>query len=204
MKTVISLRNEQTRQLPEELRNDDVRYTDTLVEFFLNQFTAEGEVVFDPFMGFGTTLVVAERMDRVGFGVEFDEKRWKYSQSLLKHPERALNGDSTKLSQIELPQIDFSITSPPYMGKHHKENPFTAYTTDGNGYQDYLLQMQDLYLQLSHKLKPSALVVVEVSNLKHEGEGITTLAWDIASCLSTLAPAPPDDKAPSREPTRVP
>ncbi len=183
-KTVISLKNEQTRVLPDELRKDDVRFAEALVEYFLNLFTKEGDVVFDPFMGFGTTLVVAERLNRTGFGVEYDERRWKYAQSILAHPQRAINGDSTKLAEIELPPIDFSITSPPYMGKHHKENPFTAYTTEGNGYQEYLDQIRDLYRQLNHKLKPAGNVVVEVSNLKHEEGIITTLAWDIARELS--------------------
>lgn len=186
MKTVIALKNEQTRVLPEELRNDDVRYTEALVEHFLNQFSKEGDVVFDPFMGFGTTLIVAEQMNRVGFGVEYDEKRWRYTQSILTNPERAINGDSTKLEELDLPPIDFSITSPPYMGKHHKENPFTAYTTEGNGYQEYLAQMKDLYRQLGFKLKPDGHVVIEVSNLKHEEGVLTTLAWDIAREVSEV------------------
>ena len=41
-----------------------------LVEFFLLAFSDAGDVVFDPFMGSGTTLAAAEALDRVGYGCE--------------------------------------------------------------------------------------------------------------------------------------
>ncbi|MBZ0189788.1 MAG: site-specific DNA-methyltransferase [Candidatus Obscuribacterales bacterium] len=186
MKTYLSLKNENRGSLPEEFQKDDVRYAEELVEHFLKEFTKCGDLVFDPFMGYGTTLVVAEKLERIGYGVEFDESRCRYVKSILKHPERAINGDSTKLEPIELPRLDFSITSPPYMGKHHKENPFTAYSTQGNGYEEYLENITSVYRQLSKKLKPSAHVVIEVSNLKHEDGTLTTLAWDIARAVSSV------------------
>lgn len=186
MKTYISLKTEKKTALPAEFRNDDVRYTEDLVAHFLSEFTKEGDCVFDPFMGFGTTLLVAERMGRVGYGVEFDEKRCKYAKSILKHPERALHGDSTKLDSIELPEISFSMTSPPYMGKHHKENPFTAYSTLFEGYDLYLSTIRDIYAHLGRKLKPHGCAVVEVANLKHEDGSYTTLAWDIAREISKV------------------
>ncbi|PWT95584.1 MAG: DNA methylase [Candidatus Melainabacteria bacterium] len=186
MKTYLSLKNEHQRALPEEFQHDDVRYTEGLVEQFLGEFTRDGDVVFDPFMGYGTTLVVAERLNRVAFGVEFEERRWRYVQTILQNPERALHGDSTKLASMKLPDFDFSITSPPYMGRHHKENPFTAYSTVGEGYGKYLETMRQIYHQLNAKLKPSGRAVIEVSNLKHEDGTLTTLAWDIATEISKV------------------
>jgi hypothetical protein len=48
--------------LPPQFRNDDVRFSEQLVEHFLQHFTQVGDVVFDPFAGFGTTLLVAEAL----------------------------------------------------------------------------------------------------------------------------------------------
>lgn len=167
-----------------------MRYSEALVEHFLQEFTKEGDVVLDPFMGFGTTLLVAERLQRTCYGVEFDSKRHQYVQSILRHPQLALHGDSTALDTLAIPQIDFSITSPPYMGKNHTENPFTAYSTmldtEGGGYNNYLKDLTKIYSKIADKLKPNGRAVLEVSNLKHEDGTITTLAWDIARAVSEV------------------
>jgi DNA modification methylase len=145
MKSYLRVTNKHQSQLPVEFQRDDVRYAADLVEIFVNQFSKSGDVVFDPFVGFGTTIVVAEKLNRIGFGVEYDEKRCRYVRSIVQHPERVLHGDSTKLASLNIPNIDFSITSPPYMGKHHKENPFTAYTSESpGGYRDYLAGMRSI------------------------------------------------------------
>jgi DNA modification methylase len=41
-----------------------------LVEFFVKSFSDAGDVVFDPFMGSGTTMAAAHVLDRVGYGCE--------------------------------------------------------------------------------------------------------------------------------------
>lgn len=185
MKTYLHLKNEHKRILPEEFRNDDVRCTETLVEYFIEHFTKENDVVFDPFAGYGTTLLVADSMNRKGIGIEFDEKKYRYIQSLLKDPSQILHGDALKLSSYSLPAIDFSITSPPYTGKYHTVNPFTAYSAEGT-YEQYLSDIINIYRLLAEKLKKGAHAVIEVSNLKHENGTITTLAWDIGQAVSQV------------------
>jgi DNA modification methylase len=41
-----------------------------LVEFFLKAFSDPGDIVFDPFLGSGTTMAAAHLLGRVGFGIE--------------------------------------------------------------------------------------------------------------------------------------
>ena len=41
-----------------------------LPDFFVRAYTDEGDTVFDPFMGSGSTLLAADQNDRVGFGME--------------------------------------------------------------------------------------------------------------------------------------
>ena len=41
-----------------------------LVEFFVKAFSDPGDVVFDPFLGSGTTLAAAQVLERIGYGVE--------------------------------------------------------------------------------------------------------------------------------------
>lgn len=181
-KTYIQIDPTNSIELPEEFQNDDVRYSDAFVEYFLEEFTKPGDVVLDPFSGFGTTLLVCERMDRMGYGIEIDQDRVGFSRSLLKHPERLIHGDSRHLSEYDFPHADFSITSPPYRTKIHKLDPLSGYKSAGGQYSEYLIDMQSIYAQLANRLKPGAHVVVSVSNLDTE-QGFTPLAWDIGTAI---------------------
>jgi site-specific DNA-methyltransferase (adenine-specific)/site-specific DNA-methyltransferase (cytosine-N4-specific) len=45
-------------------------FPESLPEWFIKLFTQEGDLVLDPFMGSGTTLVVANRMNRNSVGID--------------------------------------------------------------------------------------------------------------------------------------
>lgn len=51
-------------------KNHSAAFPEALPEWFINLFTREGDCVLDPFMGSGTTVIVAERMGRNAIGVE--------------------------------------------------------------------------------------------------------------------------------------
>lgn len=51
-------------------KNHSAAFPEALPEWFINLFTREGDSVLDPFMGSGTTVIVAERMGRNAIGVE--------------------------------------------------------------------------------------------------------------------------------------
>lgn len=185
MKTHIQLRKAHNYVLPPEYQNDDVRMADALVEHLLTEFTKEGDLVFDPFAGYGTTLYIAEKMGRIGYGIEYIEGKAKYIQSNLSHPEHLIHGDSRKLSEYDLPKFDFCITSPPYTQREDTENPFTGYTELGNTYSNYLQDITHIYEQVVQSMKPSAHVVIEIANLKTK-QGVTTLAWDVVHAVSRI------------------
>jgi len=148
MKTYLHLANTKQSSLPAIFQADDVRFPESLVEHFLEQYTHRGDIVFDPFAGFGTTLFVAERMGRVPYGVEIDQDRVNFVRSKLANTENIIHGDVRLLTGIELPEIDFSITSPPYMTKdNHPEFPFAGYKITGDGYEEYLNDIRSIYQQ---------------------------------------------------------
>jgi site-specific DNA-methyltransferase (adenine-specific) len=56
----------------------------SLPEFFIKAFSDKGDIIFDPFMGSGTTLIAAEKNGRIGYGTEISPgycdvivKRWQ-------------------------------------------------------------------------------------------------------------------------------
>ena len=187
MHTVIKLKNRKLSRLPREFdEDDDVRYSDSLVKYFVNNFTKEGDVVFDPFAGFGTSLIVAESMNRVPIGLEFLPDRFQYIQKHLKNSSAIILGDSRKLSEFDLPQFDLSITSPPFMTKNdHPENPFEGYLSLGYCYDSYFNDLLSVYTQIRKLMKNDSHIVIEAPSIKHKGT-VTTLAWDIARSLSTI------------------
>lgn len=185
MRSYLSLQLSHPEALPAPFQDDDVRYPERLVEHFLQAYTQAGDTVLDPFAGFGTTLVVAERMGRIPWGVELDEAKVSYARGKLAQPENLIAGDARALAAIDLPVIDFSMTSPPYMNKADTEDPFTAYRAKGQGYAAYLHDIRTIYAQLRRQMRPAGTVVLEVANLKRDGQ-VTTLAWDIAQEVSQV------------------
>ncbi len=186
MKSYIHLSSAHRYSLPAIFQGEDVRYSESLVEYFLEQYTQPGDVVLDPFAGFGTTLIVAERMGRVPFGVEINRDRVTYARSKLANPENLIQGDARLLATLDLPEIDFSIASPPYMTRdNHPESPLAGYKITGEGYEEYLRGIRSIYEQLSARMKPGGKVVVEVANLKPENQ-VTTLAWDVGKEISKV------------------
>ena len=51
-------------------KNHSAAFPDALPEWFIKLFTEEGDTVLDPFAGSGTTLFVAEKMNRNSIGIE--------------------------------------------------------------------------------------------------------------------------------------
>lgn len=55
-------------------KNHSAAFPEELPEWFMKLFTRQGDVVLDPFMGSGTTNMVAQRMKRNSIGIEIKEE----------------------------------------------------------------------------------------------------------------------------------
>ncbi len=67
-------------------------YPEYIVQEFLKLLTKEGDVVLDPFIGSGTTGVVAKRMGRHFIGIEINPKYCEYARRRIAEvkPQRTL------------------------------------------------------------------------------------------------------------------
>lgn len=64
-------------------KNHSAAFPDELPEWFIRLFTKENDVVLDPFMGSGTTVIVANKMGRIGLGIEIIEEYYELAKDQL-------------------------------------------------------------------------------------------------------------------------
>jgi DNA modification methylase len=165
--------------------NTDVRFPIELPKKFIEKLTKPGDIVFDPFAGYGTTLFAAQDLGRIGVGIEYEKNRSDFIAEKLKEPSKIIHGDSRKLAELDLPQFDLCFTSPPYMRSFDEENPLTNYHETG-GYENYLKGMKSIFENIKKHMKPGAYVLVEAENTFEPGFPMTPLAWDLGKVLSEI------------------
>lgn len=65
-------------------RNHSAVFPEDLPEWFIKLFTKKGDCVLDPFMGSGTTIFVAQRMERNAIGIEILPEYFKLVKQDIK------------------------------------------------------------------------------------------------------------------------
>jgi len=179
VQTYLHLAHEYEFDLPERF-DSDPRTPVSYVEHFLREFTDPGDVVLDPFCGFGTTLRVAERLDREAYGVEYDADVAAFARERVAHPERVVHGDALDATSYEgLPAVDCCFTSPPFIVEVMAADPLTNYVETGRDYEEYLASLGRVFDHVDGLLREGGHVLVDVANMTFEG-AVTTLAWDVA------------------------
>jgi len=71
-------------------KNHSAAFPESLPEWFIKLFTQEGDVVLDPFMGSGTTLVVAQRLRRNSIGIDVISDYVELARNQLISPQYIL------------------------------------------------------------------------------------------------------------------
>jgi site-specific DNA-methyltransferase (adenine-specific) len=68
-------------------KNHSAAFPEELPEWFIKLFTKEKDIVLDPFMGSGTTLIVANRMKRNSIGIDVVEEYFNMVKEQLQPVE---------------------------------------------------------------------------------------------------------------------
>ncbi len=180
MRTVLRIKNRRPPHLPAAFRDEDLRYPQEFVAAMLRQYAPPAAVILDPFAGYGTTLHVAEAMGRAAYGTEPDARRAAFARSRMQHPERLHTASAADLPALGLPPADLVLTAPPFMERADPTNPLAG--GSGDTYAAYLHDLAGLFRTVRQAMKPGALAILEVANLRGPS-GVTTLAWDVAYAL---------------------
>lgn len=154
-----------------------------MAEALLEEYTKPRDKVIDIFSGYGTTLIVSERMDRIGYGIEVNEARYEYAKSQIQRKENLLHGDARHLDQYVFSQMDFAICSPVYMNRKWNMSSLTDDTTPQT-YDGYLSELQAIFAKLGGIAKVGGYIVIEAANFK--STFVTTFAWDLCRAVSAV------------------
>ena len=106
------------------------KFPETLAQEFIEFFTKREQVVFDPMVGTGSTLVAALRAGRNSYGIELNQTYADIARQVVEEEYEALGectkdlvaevitGDANNIDNYvsikQIPPIDYIITSPPY------------------------------------------------------------------------------------------
>jgi len=103
-------------------------YSEKLANRVISMYSGEKDIVFDPFLGTGTTLVSARNLNRNGIGIELVKKFYNISKKTLMQKDLLSdsdisihNADCRDLEKyIDDDSIQLTLTSPPYANFIHK------------------------------------------------------------------------------------
>jgi DNA modification methylase len=111
------------------------KFPETLAQDFIEFFTKPGQVVFDPMLGTGSTLVAALNAGRHSYGIELNpayaqiaaqvvqEERQRLGEAAAGLVSQVIPGNAAHLPELlatnQVPLIDYVLTSPPYWDMLH-------------------------------------------------------------------------------------
>jgi len=172
------------------------KFPEDLVSEFIQFFTKEGATVLDPFLGTGSTLVACDETNRIGIGIELQEKYAAIARKRTK--QKVIVGDARDVDTLVTEKVDFVITSPPYgpmlkkkgliQKARTEEELDVKYSEDdadlGNidDYGTFVGEIGSIFRKIKEKVREGGYVVVILQNYR-EGKEYRTLAWDVANVL---------------------
>lgn len=164
-------------------------------------FTHKGELVVDPFVGSGTTLVAAQDINRNAIGFDLQEKYIEVCSQRLNQNvglftdswQMAVQDDARNIpSWVNQETISLIWTSPPYANLLNRERKNKSRRNRDNGQlgkveqysqdvrdlgtmalENYTQAMGDIFEKLLPLMKPKAHCVINVPDMWWENQRIT-------------------------------
>ncbi|MHA1144757.1 MAG: DNA methyltransferase [Candidatus Helarchaeota archaeon] len=172
-------------------------FPSAMIAEFIRFFTKRGELVLDPLLGTGSTLVACDNTERRGIGIELYDEWANIAKS--RTSQQVMTGDCREiLSQLieQEVSVDFIITSPPYLNMMkkitgsrsvQKKRKQSGLPTDyGTNEQDlgivadpekFIENLYEIFSKCRELLKNKRYLVVIMQNVRNKGE-VIPLAWE--------------------------
>ncbi|MEJ1170248.1 DNA methyltransferase [Variovorax sp. CCNWLW235] len=182
-------------RLPDELRardpmgGRDCGWVEQMLPF-VRRFSRPGDTVFDPFAGFGTTLLAARLEDRLASGCEIDASRIdlireRLARHGLAHGTTLLHASCDALEDSALPPFDLCLTSVPYFGCRWTGAQAASQLYQSQNYAQHLDGLRNVFHRVRTGLRDGGACIAMVENIRL-GERVLPLAFDLARILGSL------------------
>ena len=117
------------------------KFPETLAQEFIEFFTKEGQIILDPMVGTGSSMVAALRSSRNSIGIELNQNYVDIANQAILDEREILGADAENLTsqlihgnalniqeyfvEYNMPTVDYVITSPPYWDMLHAKGAQT-------------------------------------------------------------------------------
>jgi len=171
---------------PEETRlRHPAMFPVELCKHLIEIYTKRGDVVLDPFVGSGSTVMAAKELERVGIGIDINPAFVKLAKQRLSQQRLVqTNIEEPKVycdDAVNLPNlvgsssVDLVITSPPYWLIHkrtadYKESrPYSELVRDLGNVEDYgqfMQALKEIFAKVRYVLKPGKRCIIIVMDIR--------------------------------------
>lgn len=164
-------------------------FPSALAEKLIKTYTRDnGEVIFDPFAGVGSTLIAAKKLNKKGLGIELNQEfvriiKERLSQTILDkkratYKSEIFCGDAKRIAEyVKNESVDLCINSPPYWDilnqKRTVDNRKIGNYSDsdkdlGNvkDYKEFLNGLKEVYSGVYNVLKPNKRCCIVVMDIR--------------------------------------
>jgi DNA modification methylase len=151
------------------------------------KYTQEGNLILDPMVGGGTTLIEAKLLNRDAIGIDINPQAIKLAKESLKFEvenkskQECFVGDARRLEKITSNSVDLIVTHPPYLNIiKYSEGPLLGDLSNIGSLSKFLGEFEPAVKELYRVLKPDhycAILIGDTRRHRHYGP----LAFNVMS-----------------------
>ena len=151
------------------------------------KYTQEGDLLLDPMVGAGTTLIEAKLLNRGVIGIDINTQAIKLAKEALrfevenKSKQECYVGDARKLEKIANESIDLIVTHPPYLNIiKYSERPIPGDLSNIGSLYKFLSEFEPAVKEFYRVLKPDHYCAILIGDTRRHRHHVP-LAFNVMS-----------------------
>jgi len=139
----------------------------------IEMYSKEGDLILDPMVGSGTSLIEAKLLNRNALGIDINPDAVKLSNDALDFDfkndcnQKAILGNAKELTNLKENSIDLIITHPPYLNiVKYSEGKIEEDLSSSGGMVKYLNDIELISKELYRVLKPNKFCAILIGDTR--------------------------------------